>query len=239
MDSTGQNETGQRANTCRVAKWSVWVGIIALVPTALIIDGGGLGFCLGLPGFVLGVAAIWRIKKAKGLLAGYGIAVTGILLNSAAFCIDLCVIRDHRHTLEFARQVVCASNMTGLVKAIHSHARLNDGLIPPPDRWCDSPLEADSVFPKQLVCRSSDAEQGESSYALNANAAGKKLSELPPDMVLFFETRRGWNQGGGLEILTTGNHEGRGCHVAFVDTHVEFVPKDGPSELKWVPDENR
>jgi prepilin-type processing-associated H-X9-DG protein len=58
-------------------------------------------------------------------------------------------------------------------------------------------------------------------------------------MVLFFETRRGWNQGGGLEILTTENHEGRGCHVAFVDTHVEFVPKDGPSEFKWVPDENR
>jgi len=51
-----------------------------------------------------------------------------------------------------------------------------------------------------------------------------------------FETHPGWNQVGGPEILTTDNHQGDGCNVVFVDTHVEFVKARDIEYLKWKPD---
>jgi len=55
----------------------------------------------------------------------------------------------------------------------------------------------------------------------------------PPDMVLLFETYPGWNQVGGPEILTTDNHQGDGCNVLFVDSHVEFIKTEYLNDLKW------
>jgi hypothetical protein len=47
-----------------------------------------------------------------------------------------------------------------------------------------------------------------------------------------------WNQVGGPELLTVENHEGDGCHVAFADTHAEFVKAADLAKLKWKPDPN-
>ena len=46
-----------------------------------------------------------------------------------------------------------------------------------------------------------------------------------------------WNQVGGPELLTTENHEGEGCNVAFVSTRAEFVKTKDLGKLKWKPDE--
>ncbi|MHC4335069.1 MAG: hypothetical protein ACYSUV_15140 [Planctomycetota bacterium] len=45
-----------------------------------------------------------------------------------------------------------------------------------------------------------------------------------------------WNQVGGAEVLTVENHKGEGCHVAFADTHVEFVKARNLGKLRWKPD---
>ena len=50
-------------------------------------------------------------------------------------------------------------------------------------------VEEVDVPPGSFICRVSGAKKGESSYALNKNAAGKKVSELPGDMVLLFEVK--------------------------------------------------
>ncbi len=56
-------------------------------------------------------------------------------------------------------------------------------------------------------------------------------------MVVLFETHPGWNQSGGPEILTTDNHQGEGCNVLLVDSHVEFVDTEHHLDnLKWKPD---
>ncbi|MHC4239313.1 MAG: hypothetical protein ACYSUC_06100, partial [Planctomycetota bacterium] len=47
-----------------------------------------------------------------------------------------------------------------------------------------------------------------------------------------------WNQNGGPEILTTENHDGEGCNVAFVDTHVEFVRAEEFGNLKWTVEDS-
>ena len=59
----------------------------------------------------------------------------------------------------------------------------------------------------------------QSHYAMNPNC----LPNSPPDIVLLFETEGGWNQSGGLELLTTQNYKGKGCNILFNDGHVEFV----------------
>jgi hypothetical protein len=115
-----------------------------------------------------------------------------------------------------------------------TYANKNDGILPA-DTLCDTLL---SAFGKQveagmLRCPASDAEEGQCSYALNAAAVGKSLDALPSDMVLFFESKPGWNQVGGPELLTTDNHKGDGCNVFFADYHAEFVRADQVANLRW------
>jgi len=165
----------------------------------------------------------------------------------------------------------CLVNLSGLVKAMIVYASDNDDEFPSPDKWCDLLIGEGFAYYKQFVCPASDAVVGESSYALNKNVTGKKISSLPADMVVLFETNFGkepggrkgllkerqcfesvpyrnpgtkvyklrWNQVGGPEILTTGNHKGKGCNVAFVDMHVEFVKTSALGELKWKVEESR
>jgi prepilin-type processing-associated H-X9-DG protein len=57
--------------------------------------------------------------------------------------------------------------------------------------------------------------------------------DLPEDIVLLFETKGGWNQFGGPEILTFENHKGKGCNVLFNDGSVRFVKPQEVGELNW------
>ncbi|HUW17836.1 MAG TPA: hypothetical protein VMW16_00870 [Sedimentisphaerales bacterium] len=113
------------------------------------------------------------------------------------------------------------------------YAHDHDGRYPPADKWCDLLIHDRRAIPKQFVCSQSDAKIGESSYAMNENVGGRKPSELPPDIVVLFETKRGWNQSGGPEILTTENHRGKGCNVVFNDGNVNFVRAEHLGQLKW------
>ena len=81
-------------------------------------------------------------------------------------------------------------------------------------------------------------QSGQCGFALNSNAAGKKLSSLPPDCVLLFETisefnGKRWNQNGGPEILTTQYNDGKGCDVSFADGRTGFVPNKKLASLNW------
>jgi len=50
---------------------------------------------------------------------------------------------------------------------------------------------------------------------------------------LLFETKKGWNQHGGRELLTLENHKGEGCNVLFNDKSVRFIKAEDVNELKW------
>jgi prepilin-type processing-associated H-X9-DG protein len=70
-------------------------------------------------------------------------------------------------------------------------------------------------------------------YAINPKAKPNS----PADVVLLFETKHGWNQFGGPEILNDENHlklEGRkGCNILFNDGSVKFIEPEQFGELKW------
>jgi hypothetical protein len=90
----------------------------------------------------------------------------------------------------------CFINLCILGKAMNMYAGENDGQYPTADKWCDLLLAGDYVSfkrPDPFACRRSGAIEVESSFALNINVAGRKPSEIGPDVVLLFETNSGIN----------------------------------------------
>ena len=137
---------------------------------------------------------------------------------------------------ERAVLVVCNSNLKSLGLSFVLYADEFDGSLPSVESWCDA--LGKYMTPGLLICPGSNAKENQSSYAMNEYLDGKKLAELPPNLVLLFESKPGWNKAGGPEILTTENHEGKGCNILFVDGNVKFIRADKISDLKWVISEN-
>jgi hypothetical protein len=88
-------------------------------------------------------------------------------------------------------KLACASNLSGLGKAIIAYSNDYNNRMPTPEKWCDILITYADVSPSQLVCRESDTRKGESSYAMNKFVADANISSLDPNIVLLFETEAG------------------------------------------------
>jgi prepilin-type processing-associated H-X9-DG protein len=178
--------------------------------------------------------ALVKISKSAGLLKGNGLAITGIALPAVLLPLFVLLMGIIMPGLASVRHIafktVCNTNLRGLGKALLIYADDNDEKFPTPSQWCDLLVEHCEVPEKVLRCKG--APEGPCNYAMNKNIEefGK---DAPPDMVLLFETHPGWNQAGGPEILTTDNHDGKGCNVLFADNRVEFVKTKDLNNLKW------
>ncbi|MHC4988992.1 MAG: H-X9-DG-CTERM domain-containing protein [Planctomycetota bacterium] len=73
---------------------------------------------------------------------------------------------------------------------------------------------------------------GPCSYAMNDNIPAD-ANDLPPDLVLLFESTPGWNQVGGADDVITDRHGKPGANIAFADGHVEFVKPETIPTLRW------
>jgi len=154
-------------------------------------------------------------------------AVIIFLLITAIFWPGFIRLREYR------RRIRCGENLVSLGKAMVIYACDWDDKYPTANKWCDLLTKYAEVSQKGFVCPS--AGEGRCHYAMNPNG---ELSSLP-DVVLLFETKGGWNQFGGPEILTFENHEGKGCNVWSNDFHVEFVKLERLGELKWKVKESK
>ena len=148
-------------------------------------------------------------------------AVIVFLLIIAILWPGLIRLREYRHRIR------CGEKLTKLGKAMIISACYCDDKYPTPDKWCDSLVKYAEVPEEAFVCPS--AGEGRCHYAMNPNAT----LTSPPNIVVLFETKGGWNQFGGPEILTFENHRGKGCNVLFNDGDVEFVTPEQIGELKW------
>jgi prepilin-type processing-associated H-X9-DG protein len=195
-------------------------------------------FITALPAIILGIVGLVKIANSGGRLRGNGFAVTGIVVPVVAgvFILPLMLgitMPALVRTKHLAQRMTCGTNMSGLGKAMLIYANDYDDKFPTSSKWCDLLIEHAGVDRMTFSCRG--AMEGPCNYAMNKNVLELGTS-APPDMVLLFETHPGWNQAGGPEILTTDSHQADGCHVLFVDSHVEFVKTQGLDRLRWKPD---
>lgn len=154
-------------------------------------------------GLTIGIVALMRIQKSKGLLKGKGIAIAGVIVSAAMTLFisyrTILSMRPRQHKKRIA--MVCGTNLSGLGKALHIYAGDYDDQYPTAEKWCDLLVMYSEVYPRQFVCKWSDVKTGESSYAFNKNLIGKRPTEVPPDVVLLFETNFGKNPLGRQALL--------------------------------------
>ena len=190
---------------------------------------GAVALCLLLIAFsvICGVAALlmiaWSKKKLVGVkIAGLSIAASVALYFMIGPAID---IVKHR---SWANRI-CHSNLCELGRAIHLYSEENNGKYPTADKWCDLLVEYADVNKGLFICESAlqRGDTGPSHFAINPNCGPNS----PPDTVLLFETKEGWNQFGWPELLSTKCHKGVGCYILFNDYSVNFEERS--AELKW------
>jgi prepilin-type processing-associated H-X9-DG protein len=215
-----------QAKTCGLAITSLVLAILSLFTL----------FITAIPAIICGIVGIVRIEKSLGQLKGKGLAIAGIAIPGIllpVFLILLGILMPAlSRTRDLAYRMTCGVNLSSLGKAMQVYANDNKDKYPTPSKWCDLLVTNVNVDKQQFRCKG--APDGPCNYAMNP-AIEKLGRDSPSDMVLLFETKPGWNQNGGLELLTTENHSGQGCSILFNDGHVEFVKTEDLSKLRWDP----
>ena len=96
-------------------------------------------------------------------------------------------------------------NLKSLATGMMVYANDYDDMLPT-GNWSDLLIVEADNSPKSFVCPDSETIEGESSYAMNIHIAGMKLSDIPPDIVLFFETGMGLESGPRNAPITIRRH---------------------------------
>jgi hypothetical protein len=135
---------------------------------------------------------------------------------------------DGQHPKASARRVGHATNMRLLGVNLRLYADEHGSTYPSPEKWCDVLVEWSGGHLRDAL-RYPKGEREGCPYAMNPHAH----PHSPSDVVFLFESRPGWNQAGGPELLTTENHGGRGCWVVFADGQADFVAAADISGLRW------
>jgi prepilin-type processing-associated H-X9-DG protein len=177
--------------------------------------------------FLLGIYGVIKIKKSKGLLKGYAITTLGMLMSLLAFDCAMKAIGSVRPEAKMAN---CRLEMMKIGKALQVYSNDYDNHYPTVDKWCDLLVEHTDI---KLTVDGLEAryewQQNLFEYAINPNAGPNS----PPDVVLLFETKKGWNKFGGPEILSSENHYRKGCNVLFNDGHAKFIKPKQLGQLRW------
>ena len=193
-------------------------------------------FLSAVPAIIFGIVSLVKISQSKGRLKGVGMAITGIALPVILLPLIFIFMGIFFPALARARQLAlrthCAVNLAEIGKAMLIYTNDFDDKFPISSKWCDLLIENGGITPATLRCKAAP-QQGRCHYAMNKNLENFNKANAPPDMVAFFETKPGWNQAGGPELLSTENHQGDGCNILFMDNHVEFVKTRDLKTLKW------
>jgi len=133
-------------------------------------------------------------------------------------------------------RVQCADTLRDLHSWLGLYYKIEEieKTYPPSNKWCDDIIRAYQSLgklrkdAKPLKCPS--VPEGKCHYAMNPNCKW----DSPPDMVLLFETKSGWNQHGGPELFTFDNHDPKGGCVLLNDGTVKFIrTTEQLRQLRW------
>jgi len=107
-------------------------------------------------------------------------------------------------------------------------------IYPSATRWCDALRQGFAVasgdYKGEWTCPCPSQPTGKCHYAMNPSCK----PDSPPDLVLLFETRAGWNQHGSQELFTFDNHDPKGGLVLLNDGTVKFIrTEEELKQLRW------
>jgi hypothetical protein len=201
---------------------------------------GILGVCGGVTavfGLILGIIAIVKINNSRGALAGFGVALAGIIVS--AILMLLIPVAMLLPALAAAKQRAQAihsiSNEKQLALAVRIYAGDHANHLPPAATWCDA-INA-TVGQPTVFIRPGSNPGSRCGYAFNAALDGLDESGINPQTVMIFESDTGWNANGGPELMRTSGY-GRRAHfaaVAFADGSVQEIPQSQLGNLRWNP----
>jgi hypothetical protein len=250
MSETENKIESQKRKISKLAMISLFFVVISLIilpfklivyrPKSIELSGLHIVCSIGLIALPLSLYTLLHIRKHKDKLKGKSFVFMSIIFTS---CVFLWFLYEKFDIGDYALH--CSVNISGLEKAMKLYAADLEQYLEP-NKWCDLLVTDYFVSLKQFVCLSGTPvsytlvygklkytrpkpQRGSCNYAINPNCEPNS----PNDTVLLFETKLGWNQNGGPEILTTENHQGVGCSIAFNDGHVEFIKTEELKDLKW------
>lgn len=213
--------------TSPAAIWSLVLAILSLVSCGL----------TAIPGLILGIIASVKINSNRDRLTGQGFAIAGIAISSVTILLvpvlASILFPVFARAREAARSANCLSNVKQIGAAVHLYQSDNGGYYPRPATWSDGIAK---YVPNQKVpaCVSASPTL-RCTYGLNAKLTGVVGGAVSsPDVVLLFESDRGWNAYGGREAMITQPRHGY-FSVGCVDGHAMKVFPGYENKLQWNP----
>ena len=145
-------------------------------------------------------------------------------------------LRNLWHRLRLYRQVKTPATIERSRKTEMASSGKTAMSYPAPSNWCDTLVRVcktiemlDEDIIGAHICPGTG--EGKKHLARNHYAMNPECKpNSPPDMVLLFETKAGWNQHGGPELFTFDNHDPKGGCVLLNDGTVKFIRT--PEELR-------
>lgn len=177
---------------------------------------------MAVAGIVVEIASVTIVRNKHRILKGRQFAIAGMLTSVVLLLFWIW----HSPGSPFTVRKRCAANLRSLGIAISIYTTGDYAM--PADKWCDLLVEGGYVeSEKQFRCPAT--KNGRCHYAMNPNAS----PHSSPQVVLLFETKGGWNQSGGADLLAAGNHGATGCNILFNDLHAEWVRRERFGQLNW------
>jgi hypothetical protein len=199
---------------------------------------GGLGLVTvgitSVPGLVLGIVGLRKIRKSQGKIHGGGLAIGGICVSAATFLLlplvlALTIPAINRSRAQ-TRNNQCLDNMKQIALCLHVAASENGEKLPQANRWCDAIAQQ---IPDPGVFACPRAGRQRCGYGFNARLSGVDITKARGDAVMLFESKDGWNLSGSrAEMLS---RHGEVYHVALLDGSARQVAASELSKLRWDP----
>ena len=189
-----------------------------------------------LPPFLIGKNALSKISASGGVLRGAVCAKVGVkaaivwaILLPASFFLFM-LYGGIKREIVISDRMTCGKNLAEFGNALEIYAG-ERGVYPTADKWCDILLQGKYVTEDMFKCPGN--KKAKCSYSINPDCEPNS----PPDVVLLFESKGGWNSFGGPELFTAANHKKEGGNILFNDGYAMFIQTDPNGlplkELNW------
>jgi prepilin-type processing-associated H-X9-DG protein len=147
---------------------------------------------------------------------------------------------QHSRVAMGSRQVVCENSLATLADGIKQYRLKHNDTLPVGNEWCTA-IAPFIENPENFRClndnRLKDPYRGSKycSYAFNAKLSGKSYSTLtdPAHTVMLFESERGWNASGGVEMLPKEPRHSGADNYVFADGHTEAISRKDAARVRY------